>query len=218
MIIDLADKFIDRLIQLATYKKQRHIELMEKYATPVFEEFERIHFAYLDSFSRYRELIMNTQNVNWISSLQDLINKENLFSFNVRAKAIRLAEAGPDGIADPFVISIGEYLMDDRVVDSTYPGDFNQRWRNSLFEVVYRISEEDWHRVAIALDMDRKAFLSKAKKIRNQYPFPKKVGESDATKRALAIYALDSIVLRMQKQYDKVCFAYANKLKKTLST
>jgi hypothetical protein len=109
MIIDLVDKLANRLIQLLTYKQEKRAELLEKHITPVFEEFERVHSAYLESFSRYRDQILNAQTADWIPSLQAMLRKDNLFSANTRSKIRRMAQAGFYDIKEPFVTGICEY-------------------------------------------------------------------------------------------------------------
>jgi len=144
MIVDLVDKLVDRLIHLLTYKKQKRTELLEKHVTPVFEEFERVHSAYLESFSRYRDQIMKAQNANWIPPLQAALRKENLFSANTRSRLRRMAQAGVYDISDPFVTSVCDYVTNVRLVNSMEPNGDPQRWRNSFLEALDGIAGEDW--------------------------------------------------------------------------
>ena len=150
MIIDLVDKLVDRVIQLLTYRKQMRAALLETYVTPVFAEFEQVHSAYLESFSRYRDLIRSTQEPNWIQSLQATLEKDNLFSANCRSKVVRLAEAEDSDTLGPFIKGISEYLMGARLVDplgQKIQPLHVQRWRQSLFRTLGRIAEGDWQLV-----------------------------------------------------------------------
>jgi len=61
MLIDLVDKLIDRVIQLLTYQHKMRATLLETYVTTVFTEFEKVHSAYLESFSNYRDFILSSE-------------------------------------------------------------------------------------------------------------------------------------------------------------
>jgi hypothetical protein len=218
MIIDLVDKLVDRVIQLLTYRKQMRAELLETYVTPVFAEFEQVHSAYLESFSRYRDLIRSTQEPNWIQLLQATLEKDNLFSANCRSKVMRLAEAEDNDTLGPFVKGISEYLMGARLVDPlgkmTHPLHV-QRWRQSLIRTLGEIAEENWQMV---LDPDGarpplspEEIDSELVQLRSRYPIDaRSLANQDALKRACALAALDAIVREMQFQYDQVCQAYVD--------
>ena len=216
MIIELVDKLVDRVIQLLTYRKQMRAALLETYVTPVFAEFEQVHSVYLESFSRYRDLIRSTQEPNWIQSLQATLEKDNLFSANCRSKVVRLAEAEDNDTLGPFVKGICEYLMGARLVDplgkKIHPLHV-QRWRQSLFRTLGEIAEENWQ---LVIDPDGarpplspEEIDDELEQLRGRYPIDAKtVTNQDALKRACALGALDAIVTEMQSQYDQVCQAY----------
>ena len=130
MIIDLVDKLADRIIELLTYKQQKRKELLEEYVIPLFEEFERVHSAYLESFSRYREQIINAPSSNWIPALQAVLRRDNLFSASTRSKINRIAQAGFLEINGPFVGGICDYVTDVRIFNPAHRSDDPQRWRN----------------------------------------------------------------------------------------
>ncbi|MDP2603616.1 MAG: hypothetical protein Q8S00_13635 [Deltaproteobacteria bacterium] len=190
--------------------------LLETYVTPVFAEFEQVHSAYLESFSRYRDLIRSTQEPNWIQSLQATLEKDNLFSANCRAKVVRLAEAEDNDTLGPFVKDICEYLMGARLVDplgnKIHPLHA-QRWRQSLFRTLSEIAEENWQ---LVIDPDGarpplspEEINDELEHLRDRYPMDARtVTHQDALKRACALGALDGIVMEMQFQYDQVCRAY----------
>jgi hypothetical protein len=190
--------------------------LLEKYVTPVFVEFEQVHSAYLESFSRYRDLIRSTQEPNWIQSLQATLEKDNLFSANCRSKVVRLAEAEDNDTLGPFVKGICEYLMGARLVDplgkKIHPLHV-QRWRQSLFRTLGEIAEENWQ---LVIDPDGarpplspEEIDDELERLRSKYPIDARTVENrDGLKRACALGALDAIVMEMQSQYDRVLQAY----------
>lgn len=224
MLIDLADKLVDRVIQLLTYRKQMRATLLEIYVTPVFAEFEKVHSAYLESFCSYRDLIQCSEEPGWIKSLQARLEKDNLFSANCRSKLVRLAEAEHGDTLEPFVKGICEYLMGARLVDSlgkqTYPHHV-QRWRQSLFRTLSKIAEEHWQMVLDPIGagppMNPEEIDDLLKQIGNKYQIGvRTVTNQDALKRACALWALDAIVMDMQSQYDYICQTYVE-LRSSLS-
>jgi hypothetical protein len=224
MIIDLVDKLLDRAIQLFTYRKQQRADLLEKHVTPVFVEFEQVHSAYLESFSRYRDLIQDVQAANWIQPLQATLEKDNLFSANCRSKVVRLTEAVNDAALELFIRGICEYLMGARLVDplgkEIHPLHV-QRWRQSLFRTLSAIAEEHWQMVidpnGARPPLHQEEIDDELQQLLDRYPIDTGTAtKQDRLKRACALGALDSIVMEMQHQYDQVCQAYVE-LKGALS-
>lgn len=225
MIIDLVDKLVDRVIQLLTYRKQMRTTLLETYVNPVFSEFERVHSAYLESFSRYDDLIRNTRDPNWIQLLQATLEKDNLFSANYRSKVVRLAEAEDDDIFGPFTKGICEYLMGTRLVEplgkQIYPFH-GQRWRQSLFRTLSEITKENWQMVlepdAARPPLSQEEIDKELKQLCEEYPVDREtLTNQEVLKKACALSALNAIVMEMQYQYDQICQAYIE-LKRSLST
>lgn len=227
MIIDLVDTLADRVIQLLLYRKQARKTLLDDHITPVFEEFEAVHNAYLAAFDKYRTLILNAKELKASSPILTTIEKDNLFTANQRAKVFELAKAAEDELVGPFVESIYRYLIDARVVDplSNYEEPdiiFTQRWRHSLMEQLSIIFEGDWetqfeagtHRPPYTEEEKRQKMEEKLA----QFKIPQ--GDSRKTeklKTALALEALDQIVHDMQLQYQKVSAEYF-RLKKSLNS
>jgi hypothetical protein len=131
MVIELIDKLLDRAIQVFGYAARQRSELLEKGVEPVFAQFELVHAAYLENFTRYREFINTSKDPNWISSLQATLEKENLFSANSRSKLLNLAEAEHKEVVGPFVKAIADYLMGARLLDPVGRKlrPQTQRWR-----------------------------------------------------------------------------------------
>ena len=96
MIVDLIDKLTDRVIQLLTLRKQQRQDLLQRYVSPVFAEFEQVHSAYLESFARYRQMIQDAYDLNWIQTLLATLERDNLCTANCRSKVIHLAQAEQD--------------------------------------------------------------------------------------------------------------------------
>jgi hypothetical protein len=224
MLIDLVDKLVDRVIQLLTYQQKIRATLLETYVTPVFMEFEKVHSAYLESFSNNRDFILSSEESSWIKLLQTKLEKDNLFSADCRSKVIRLAEAERGDSLEPFVKGVSEYLLGARLVDSlgkqNYP-HMVQRWRQSLFRTLDRIAEEHWQLVFDPIGarppMTPKEIDGMLEQIHNKYQIGERsITNQDALKRACALWALDDIVMDMQSQYDYICQTYVE-LRSSLS-
>jgi hypothetical protein len=215
MVIELIDKLLDRAIQVFGYAARQRSELLEKGVEPVFAQFELVHAAYLENFTRYREFINTSKDPNWISSLQATMEKENLFSANSRSKLLNLAEAEHKEVVGPFVKAIADYLMGARLLDPVGKklSPQTQRWRTGLSRRLGWIAEENWQLVidpdGAAPPMDPSEIEPELKRRRVQYPVDLATGEQDATRRAFALSALDGVVGEMQSQYDEVSNVYA---------
>lgn len=214
MIIDLVDKLADRIIQLLTLRKQQRADLLEKYVSPVFAEFEAVHSAYLESFSRYRQAIHDSSDQHWLPTLLSTLDRDNLFSASSRSKVIRLAQAEEDESLGTFITEIRDYLLGVRFVDSLGQEVFPhmmQRWRQSLSRTLAKIDNEEWQLVidpnGARPPMNQNEIRAELDQRRVKYPV--QGDPADALKRACAIWALDEVLWEMQRQYDRVCEAYS---------
>jgi len=109
VIIDLVDKLIDRCIQLIKSEQERRKDLFENSIKPIFEQFEIVHKEYLQSFKRYRDLLKNPDED--LQQIIDVIETDNLFSEDQRAKLRALADGTGNFALDRFVQTIHMYLM-----------------------------------------------------------------------------------------------------------
>jgi hypothetical protein len=217
MILDLVDKLLDRGIQLLAHGKQMRRELRDEYVRPVFSEFEQVHSAYLQSFSRYRDFIQATQEPSWVRDLQATLRRENLFSADSRSKVVQLAKAENDDILAPFIKGICEYLMGARLVDplgKEIDPVSVQRWRQGFSTTLGEIAEEQWQMVIDPVGamppLSPKEMKRELKQLRKSYPVDSKTTtKQDALKRSCALWALDEIVSEMQQQYNQISQSYA---------
>ncbi len=215
MIFELVDKLLDRVIQIFGYAASERAKLLDKGIEPVFAQFELLHAAYLESFTRYRDFITTSKDPSWIPSLQLTLEKENLFSANTRSKLLNLAEAEHKDIVGPFVKAISDYLMGARLLDplGRKLNPQTQRWRTGLSRRLGWISDGNWQLVidpdGAAPPMEPAQIEAELKERRAKYQVDLGTGELDATRRAFALSALDAVVREMQHQYDEVSKTYA---------
>jgi hypothetical protein len=202
----------------ATIKEGRKKKFAEK-IKPHFENFKKVHVSYKESFSRYRDEIINAPTAEWIRPLQASIEKDNTFTGDERAELVhfiqQLKQTNKDDTL-PFINSVCNYIMDANLVEplgkEMHPNQV-QRWRQGFTKTLDQIAGENW---LVVLDpnasrppMSPKEITQELKEITQKYPVSRKISKPDATKRAVALWALNAAVNAMQDQYAEVCAAYA---------
>lgn len=226
MIVDLIDKLADRIIQLISYRKQARKTLLNDYITPIYEQFESVHQAYLVSFNQYRSLIQSATELNTNSPILGNIEKDNLFTASQRVKVFELAKAAEDEVVGGFIGSVYRYLVDTRVVNPLSNEEkpdliYTQLWRQSLVGELSDIFEENWQSVidssASRPPLTEEEIEQELGQKCNQF----KIDQEDdlkieKLKRFLALDTVDGIVYEMQSQYQEVNSEYF-KVKKRLS-
>lgn len=149
MIIDLLEKLIDRLIQLAKYKQELSQEFFSNFVEPTYLEFEAIHQKYLSSFKEYRKLLKDESNS--IKYLIDRIKEDQLFGDGQRQKLHALSisniptkktsEFCDSQLLESFIVNIHEYLMNPFQFVNEFDGHkervfYHQRFYNTLINVL----------------------------------------------------------------------------------
>ena len=220
MLIDLVDKLVDRLIQLATYRQQVRYKLLEEHIAPVFAAFEAVHEQYLSSFAKYRKILKTTADPLTASHpIFDEIRTDNLFSEHERTRIIHLGSVDADPEVGTFVKLIHDYLVDVRVasdpMDGYRGGRFSnpQHWRRTLLRELEAIFSESWQIV-----LDRSAarpplYGSMLEEALAEARNTAGIHEDDPdkqkkTKVLFAVRALDEVVQDMQSEYAKVSTEY----------
>ena len=207
MIVDLVDKLIDRCIQLINFRKEQRKTLFENSIKPIFSQFEIVHKEYLQSFKRYRDLLNNSDED--LKRIIDLIETDNLFSEDQRAKLRALADGTGNSSLDRFVQYIHMYLMSPEHPESLvelckdrkymHHPYLSQRWRTGLLRELRKSGELinrkkngfDPYHAPWKTDLRRELRKSGIK------------GE-----RTEAIVILDSLVRQMQELYGFVVHRY----------
>ena len=108
MWLELTEKLVDRCIQLFKERSADKKRLFEEYVKPIFDDFEEIHAAYIDTFLRLRSAIR--EKAISIDELIEQIEAEYLFSEGQRDKlrritAISHASAGKKPAYEPELIA-----------------------------------------------------------------------------------------------------------------
>jgi hypothetical protein len=221
MLFALFDKLIDRIVQLATYRKGLRRALLDEQVEPVFATFEAIHKHYLESFAQYRDLLRtSSEPLGTKHRIFERIRTDNLFSDHERARIMQLGEATDDPQLGPLVGAIRDYIVDMRIaqdpIDGYRKGKFRntQLWRRTLLTELEAISQD---RLQIVLDPASSAPPLNDDNLERALAALRKtagIAEEDTRKGErlkvhLAVAALDEIVGEMQDAYARVASEYA---------
>jgi len=227
MIVDLIDKLVDRILQLANHGKLTRRALLDDHATPLFEAFEAIHAQYLASFNRYRNVIAtSTEPLTPTHSLIGEIQSENLFTQHHRERLIQSGAAAVDEALAPLVAHIHEYLVDVRIANEPVAGYRGNRfanpqhWRRSFLHELEHIFDAHWQPILDPnsarppLYGSELQFALKEGCLDAGIP-PDAADASNRLKAWFAIRALDEVVADMQQSYASIAAEYAT-LRSTL--
>jgi len=222
--INSALDLYSKLSNLVNLPKQKREKFFKEEIAPRFDQFTKLHEAYLASFLHYEERITSAVDANWIRPLQSELEHDNLMTGHLRANLVRLAQALPnldDDRYGPFIRAIRDYAMNARAVEplgmQIHPHEI-QRWRQGFSKTLDYIADESWLMVldpnASKPPMSQKEIEQELKEISSKYPFGRKVTKQDARKRATALWALRDVVNDMQNQYDNVLITFLDLQKK----
>ena len=221
MVLDLVEKLVDRLIQLATYRKQVRQQLLDEHVKPVFEAFEAVHREYLASFAKYRDVLKGSADpFEPNHPLLEAILTDNLFTQHERSRILELGQAADDPEVGPFMTAIRDYLVDTRIAEDPiagYRGDYfigSQHWRRSLLRELETIFARNWQTIldpdASAPPLYGEALLEALADVRRRAGIPvNDPRATDRTKAYFAVKALDEVVAGMQDAYTRVAGEYA---------
>jgi len=218
MVLDLVLKLVDRLIQLTVQQKQQRRELLRDFVDPAWNEFEKVHAAYLSSFAQYESLLRRTEDPNWIAALQERLRTDNLYTADQRARVRRLADVSEDPLLGSFVGGLRDYIFSARLVQplgrEAQPHAV-QRWRQGLIDTLGYIAGQDWQLVidpnGARPPMSPVEIDAEVAEIGRRHGISASEPErAERIKRAFALEALQAIVIEMQGQYDTVLQAYTD--------
>jgi hypothetical protein len=217
---------ITKIFDLVNLPKQKREKFFKEEIASRFDQFSKLHEAYLASFLRYEEQIANAADADWIRPLQADLERDNLMTGHLRSTLVRVSQSLPnldDEAYASFVRAICDYFTNARVVESLgkqiHPHEI-QRWRQCFSKTLDYIANETWQGVldpnASKPPMSQKEIAQELKQISRKYTFHRKVTKQDATKRAAAQWALRDVLDDMQGQYDNVLVAFLDAQKKLL--
>jgi len=218
MIMELADKLVDLVVQLFQHHKASKKATFDDYVAPAYAAFETVHQAYLESFERYRTKIRQSPDLlRSASPLLDEIRTENRFSAHTRTKVLELAQAGRQDEVDGFIQAVRESLLRARagepLLPNLHPERLTQRFRNSLVTDLEAVIVENWQQAIDPycsmpplgpqeIEVEVAGVACEAGIPDDDPDRPQKI------KAAFAVRALDRIVDEMQEAYTEVTARY----------
>ena len=190
MIIDLVDRLVDRIIQLATYHRDARRNLFDTFAVPIFTLFDEVHTEYLTSFRQYREIMKSSPDFSSIvDDLCDTIETDNLFTASQRDKLWALTKLPDMGEFEELIGTIGYYLHGrDQDIHGSPEAllQEGQMWRTGLLEELRNLKTGQQ-------GMIRWDTFQVPSEVLEQGP--------EQTKKFLAVEHLDALVRKMQGTY-----------------
>jgi transcriptional regulator of acetoin/glycerol metabolism len=191
-MIDLFLKLIDRCIALVKRREETDRNMYTDFIASSFADFEAVHKNYLDSFQKYRDMIMNPELVlDARHPVVDTISKDGLFSTDLRSKISVLYDLKTDSLAGKFIEAIFNYV------------EFASK-SNPLTILMMESAME-----SVLYNFIRGAFTNSLDKV-----FRAKLSQDK--KRELALKHLDQIVERIQVNHSAVIREHAALKRKLL--
>jgi hypothetical protein len=207
-LVEILDKLIDRLIQLIQAHQTHKENLFNFYIEKVFEQFEKLHRFYLDSFSQYRMLLDDPQ-YNSNKMLQK-IRHDNISSEHLRAKLSSMNQSISDDPFRNFSDLIRNYISsrNDSIGNIL---TFSQKWETYLvlelgiiweLEHINNILESDKQSIEIEPPSKTVEILKLYNELEEARTI--RVNETPKIRRAL-----DNIVAEMQVEYRQIVSEYS---------
>lgn len=207
MIIDLVDKLLDRLIELAKFGKQVQKERFQSLVQEALVEFETIHSNYLQSFRSYRTRLADGGES--VPAIIEAIREECLFTEHQRAKlrewSMLCAEHKQYGA---FFDTIASYLTAVHDVESmTFGPDYfaptGQRWFHGLVDALMALEQ-----------LTKKGHIARGTPIEIRNAAHEAFNMTKDERRA-AIYLIDWFAGQLQTYFSIVSREYAELRKRS---
>jgi hypothetical protein len=195
-MLDLFLRLIDRCIELAKRKEEKNKRFYAEFIAPAFADFEAVHKNYMESFMKYREMLLDEQfTLNSQHPVVNLVMSDSLFSDNIRSKVSDLSRMELHRSVYLFLFAIFEYMqciINDSYLDATDALLFEHQ--DLEFLLTHCIIRHDFRKKLVDIFQ---------------------MSSDEVEKRMCAITILDNLVASMQMNYRVVLREY-NNLKKCL--
>lgn len=123
MALDLVLKLIDKLTDLLKRQQENDRALFTDFVQPVFEDFDKLHQSYLDSFTKYREILgaANGRDDEFGAQLILAIQRDTTQINRQISKLAELAAALEAETTKPFCDSLINYLRHKKRYECELP-------------------------------------------------------------------------------------------------
>ena len=188
-MIDVILRLIDRCIELVKTRQATDKALYREFVVPAIDDFNLVHRNYLDSFKRYRDMLSAASGAFGPDHpVIDAIRTDALFSADLRSKIYSLRPLASDPIAGGLIAAIERYMKgtNDHIERYGVLADPNGARREA--------SENIGKNAGNLKNLIRVAYTDNLQDIFGRLL-------DDASKKKMAIAALDYIVEQMQARY-----------------
>jgi len=167
-MIDLVLKLIERCIALVKRREETNRTMYTDFIAPAFADLAAVHRNYLDSFQRYRDMIMNADFVlNRQHPVIDTVAKDGLFSADLRSKISTIYELRSDSVVGNFIEANFNYmnfasrsdpvrmLAMVSIIESVVPNAARSIFSRSLDRILQRKMSQEKKRELVVKMLDR---------------------------------------------------------------
>ncbi|MDJ0533405.1 MAG: hypothetical protein QNJ70_13050 [Xenococcaceae cyanobacterium MO_207.B15] len=136
------DPLIERIIKQEEIWKENRRRTFSEFIEPVFQDFEKVHTEFIESFEKYRNIIFNSSQPLDLSHQVFLeIERDSCKTEDQRTKILILSQSLEDPIVGNFINTIREYIEETYLsIDARMR--FTNAPRSSLFEILSRACSE----------------------------------------------------------------------------
>lgn len=136
------DPIIDRILKQEEIWKENRRRTFSKFIEPVFQDFDKVHTDFLESFEKYRSIIIESSETLDLSHRVLLeIERDSRKTENQRIKILELSQCIDDQIVGDFINAIREYIEETYLsIDARMR--FTNAPRSSLYEILNRAFSE----------------------------------------------------------------------------
>jgi hypothetical protein len=215
MIIDIAEKILNRLVAYRDAKKRRRSELLREVAEPLFLDLGKIHEMYLTAFRGFRRELAD--GMADVDSILGRVHEERLFTEAIRTRVRAIATESSDETEFSELAalcnSVRNYLTlpnDDRHLDALHYCDF-QRWFTEYILVLYVVGRHDRNLPLPVEGLPLWAYAPPLPMLLTlgDHTIESELERHKSDRRSAAIALLDALVMSMEHEYARVCTAYA---------
>ena len=136
------DLLIERILRQEEIWKENRRRTFSEFIDPVFQDFDKVHTEFIESFEKYRSIILeSSQPLDLNHQVFFEIERDSRKTENQRIKILELSQCIDDPIVGNFINTIREYIEETYLsIDARMR--FNNAPRSSLYEIFNRAFSE----------------------------------------------------------------------------
>lgn len=136
------DPIIERILKQEEIWKENRRRTFSEFIDPVFQDFDKVHTEFIDSFEKYRNIILeSSQPLNLSHQVFFEIERDSRKTEDQRIKILELSQCIGDPVVGNFINTIKEYIEETYLsIDARMR--FTNAPRSSLYEILNRAFSE----------------------------------------------------------------------------